>query len=47
MTTRTTRIGYEQAKGIVDKVSRATCACELNASVPKHGGVFYHRPELS
>ena len=39
MATRATRIVYEQAKGIAEKVSRAKCAPDRNASVPTRGGV--------
>lgn len=40
MATRATRIVYEQAKGIAEKVSRGKCARDQNASVPTRGGVF-------
>lgn len=40
MATRASRIDYEQAKGIAEKVSRATCACDLNTPPCRCAGAF-------
>lgn len=41
MATHAARIGYEQAKGIAEKVSRATCACDLNTPPCQCAGAFF------